>query len=224
MSHLIDFSHVSFAYDDAVALDDLSFQIDQGEIIALTGPNGCGKSSILRVINGLSFPQEGTYHFDGTLIEKSVLKDQLFAKRFHQRLGYIFQNSDTQLFCPSVREEIAFGPRQMGLSEDQIEKRVNDMLDMLDIARLQTRAPYRLSGGEKRKVALACVISMNPDALLLDEPLNGLDEDSQDWLLCFLRDLSAAGKTVLTTTHHRDVVATLKAREIHMNKHHRIDV
>jgi len=220
---LIAFSHVSFSYPEGErALDDISFRIAAGEVIALTGPNGSGKSTILRIMNGLSFPGTGEYRFDGGIIDAAAMKDQVFAKRFHQRLGYIFQSSDTQLFCPSVREEVAFGPRQMGLPEDEIERRVEDMLALLDIRRLETRAPYRLSGGEKRRVALACIISMNPDALVLDEPMNGLDEDAQIWLLGFLKGMARAGKTIVVTTHHRDIVGQLDAREIHLDKFHRV--
>lgn len=226
---LIDVSHVSFSYRDGVgepvtALVDISFSVSAGELIVLTGPNGCGKSTLLRIINGLSFPTDGSYRFDGDPIDASSMKDQLFAKRLHQRIGYIFQNSDTQLFCPSVREEIAFGPRQMGLSEDEIEQRTSDMLDLLDIGKLATRAPYRLSGGEKRRVALACIISMNPDVLVLDEPANGLDEAAQAWLLDFLHSMARAGKTIMVTTHHRDTANDLNGREIHLNKDHRIDL
>jgi cobalt/nickel transport system ATP-binding protein len=221
-SALIAFSEVTFAYEDNCALDGVSFSIAAGEIVALTGPNGSGKSTILRVMNGLEFPRSGSYRFDGKLIDEKAMEDQRFAKRFHQRLGYIFQNSDTQLFCPSVREEIAFGPRQMGLTGEEVARRCEDLLDLLDIRRLATRPPYRLSGGEKRRVALACIISMNPDALVLDEPMNGLDEDAQTWLLGFLKELAAAGKTVLITTHHRDVVGQLHAREIHVDKFHHI--
>lgn len=224
---LIDVSQVSFSYGDAndeqvLALDDVTFSIAAGELIVLTGPNGCGKSTLLRVLNGLTFADSGTYRFDGDLVDAKAMKDQLFAKRLHQRVGYIFQNSDTQLFCPSVREEIAFGPRQMGLSEQEIEQRVADMLELLDIRKLETRAPYRLSGGEKRRVALACIISMNPDVLILDEPGNGLDEAAQDWLEGFLRTMAAAGKTIIVTTHHRSMVDSLGGREIHMDKDHHI--
>lgn len=219
---LIEFSHIVFAYDEDVVIDDVSFQVFPGELVALTGPNGSGKSSILRVMNGLSFAQSGTYRFEGQAVDAASMKDAHAAKRFHQRLGYIFQNSDTQLFCPSVREEIAFGPRQMGLTDEEVDTRTDEMLDLLGVRNLATRAPYRLSGGEKRRVALACIIAMNPDALVLDEPMNGLDEDAQEWLLGFLRDLADAGKTVLLTTHHRDVVQQLNARELHMDKNHRL--
>jgi cobalt/nickel transport system ATP-binding protein len=219
---LIEFDHVVFAYEDVLAVDGVSFAVQPGEMVALTGPNGSGKSTMLRIMNGLSFAQSGSYRFDGSVIDGKSMRDALFAKRFHQRLGYIFQNSDTQLFCPSVHEEIAFGPRQMGLSEEAIEGRVEDMLDLLGIRALAQRAPYRLSGGEKRRVALACIIAMNPDALVLDEPQNGLDEDAQNWLMGFLREISSAGKTVLLTTHHRDVVKSLRAREVHIDKNHRI--
>lgn len=220
---LIRFSHVGFDYGDVTALDDVTFSIARGQTIALTGPNGSGKSTALRIINGLEFPAEGEYCFDGVQVDAKAMADQQFAKRLHQRVGYIFQNADTQLFCPSVREEVAFGPRQMGLSEEEVERRTRDMLQLLDIEQLEERAPYRLSGGEKRRVALACIISMNPEVLVLDEPQNGLDEDAQAWLTGFLRAMAEAGKTIVVTTHHRDIVAALDAHEIHLDKFHHID-
>jgi len=220
---LVEFDDVSFSYEgDILALDHVSLSVETGEMVALTGPNGCGKSTALRIMNGLSFPSAGVYRFDGAVIDEKAMRDALFAKRFHQRLGFVFQNSDTQLFCPSVREEIAFGPRQMGLSADQIEQRTDDMLQLFDIADLQDRAPYSLSGGEKHKLAMACIVSMNPDMLVLDEPTNHLDEDSQTWTVWFLRSLVDAGKTVLATTHHRGTIDALGAREIRLDKHHRI--
>jgi cobalt/nickel transport system ATP-binding protein len=222
-AHLIEFDDVSYLYDgDILALDHVSFTVDAGEMIALTGPNGCGKSTALRVMNGLAFPAGGTYRFDGTVIDAQTMKDALFAKRFHQRIGFVFQNSDTQLFCPSVGEEIAFGPRQMGLSDEEVQRRTDDMLELFGLQDLRDRAPYNLSGGEKHKLAMACIVSMNPDALVLDEPTNHLDEDSQAWTVAFLRSLAQAGKTVLVTTHHRDMIAALGAREIHMDKHHHV--
>lgn len=224
-AHLIEFEDVSYAYDDdIVALEHVSFSVDAGEMIALTGPNGCGKSTALRIMNGLAFPAGGTYRFDGTVIDENAMKDALFAKRFHQRLGFVFQNSDTQLFCPSVSEEIAFGPRQMGLSEEQVQHRTDDMLECFGLQHLRDRAPYNLSDGEKHKLAMACIVSMNPDALVLDEPTNHLDEDSQAWTVAFLRSLVEGGKTVLVTTHHRDMIAALGAREIHLDKYHHITV
>jgi cobalt/nickel transport system ATP-binding protein len=221
-AHLIEFEDVSYAYDDIVALEHVSFAVDAGEMVALTGPNGSGKSTALRVMNGLVFPAGGTYRFDGTVIDAKKMRDALFAKRFHQRLGFVFQNSDTQLFCPSVGEEIAFGPRQMGLSEEQVQRRTNDMLELFGLWPLRDRAPYNLSDGEKHKLAMACIVSMNPDVLVLDEPTNHLDEDSQAWTVSFLRSLVEGGKTVLVTTHHRDMIGALGAREIHLDKHHHI--
>ncbi|VEH00194.1 Nickel import ATP-binding protein NikO [Slackia heliotrinireducens] len=213
---LIEFDHVSFGYEDEPVLDDVSFAIRQGQAVALTGPNGCGKSTALRLINGLLFAKSGEYRFDGQKVDAAAMKNQTFAKRLHQRIGFVFQNPDTQLFCPSVQEEIAFGPRQMGLSEEEVQRRVDDMLDMFDLRKLAKRAPYRLSGGEKHKVAIACVLSMNPDVIVLDEPTNGLDQKTQRLLTRTLHDLNFAGKTVVLSTHDHDLVMDLAARELRM--------
>ena len=219
---LIAFDHVSFSYGSHLVLDDVSFAIAPGECCALVGPNGCGKTTIMRIINGLEFAQAGEYRFDGARIDGRALADELAAKRFHQRVGYVFQDADSQLFCSSVREEVAFGPRQMSLSERDVRRRVEDALGLFDVADLADEAPYRLSGGQKKRVALASIVSMNPQVLVLDEPTNGLDEDSADMVCDFLRAYTAAGKTVLVTTHHRVFVQALGARPIRLDRYHRI--
>ena len=203
---MIALDNVSYSYPDAPALSHVSLEIGQGEAMALIGPNGSGKSSLLKLINGLVLPDEGSYRFDGEEITKRRLGDQLFAKRFHQRIGFLFQNSDAQLFCTSVYDEIAFGPRQMGLGDDEVSQRVTDTLGLLGIAHLAERVPYHLSGGEKRKVALASVLSMNPDVLVLDEPMNGLDPKTKRFLRDFLRTIHLAGKTVVCATHDFEYV------------------
>ena len=170
------------------------------------GPNGSGKSTLLKLVNGLVFAEEGSCHFDGEEITKCRLGGQPFAKRFHQRIGFLFQSPDAQLFCTSVREEVAFGPRQMGLGEDEIAQRVDDALCLLGIAALADRVPYHLSGGEKRKVALASVLSMNPDVLVLDEPMNGLDPRTKHFLRDFLASMRDAGKTIVCATHDFEYV------------------
>lgn len=216
------FDHVSFAYGDHTVVDDVSFQIGRGEIVALLGPNGSGKTTIMRIMNGLEFPSAGEVRFEGEPITRAALADQITAKRFHQRLGFVFQNADDQLFCPSVEEEVAFGPAQMGLSDEEIDRRVTDALALFGIGGLAPLAPYRLSGGQKKRVALASIVSMNPDALVLDEPTNGLDEDSADAVTAFLLAYARAGKTVVVSTHHRDFVEELGARPIRIGKDHRL--
>ncbi|MCI1665737.1 MAG: energy-coupling factor ABC transporter ATP-binding protein [Atopobiaceae bacterium] len=215
--------HVSFSYGEAsLALDDVSFEVAPGEAVALLGPNGCGKSTALRVLNGLEFARSGSVEVLGRRVDRELMSDQLAAKAFHQQVGFVFQNADTQLFCPSVGEEVAFGPRQMGLSETEVKRRVADVMDVFDIAHLADRAPYHLSGGERHKVAIACVVSMAPRLLVLDEPTSGLDEESEDVVEGFLRSFVAAGRSVLVTTHHPCLVDAIGARVVRMDKDHRV--
>ncbi|MBR4751654.1 MAG: ABC transporter ATP-binding protein, partial [Thermoguttaceae bacterium] len=173
---MFELINASYEYVGGVcALNDVSLHISEGSAVALTGENGCGKTTLLRVLNGLIFPTKGEYRFSGERIDKQVLKNAQFAKQFHRRVGYVFQNVDSQLFCGSVEDEIAFGPRQLDLSEEECKRRVDDCLALLGIESLRTRAPYATSGGEKRKIAFASVLSLNPDAIVMDEPLAGLD-------------------------------------------------
>ena len=195
----------------------------RGETVVLQGSNGCGKSTLLKLLNGLVYAEEGTYKFDGDVINEKSLKDNVFSKKFHQRVGFIFQNSDVQLFCSNVEEEIGFGPRQMGLSEEEVKQRTDDVIALLDIEHLRERAPYHLSGGEKRKVAIACILSMNPEALVLDEPLAGLDRKTQEWLVGFLLDLKKAGKTLIVSTHNDELAHTLADRLVVIGDDHTIE-
>lgn len=213
---------VSFSYGDHVALDGVTLSVARGEAVALLGPNGCGKSTALRLLCGLDFASSGVVTFDGDVVDARSMGNQAFAKRLHQRMGLVFQDSDVQLFCPSVAEEVAFGPRQMGLSDDEASRRTADTLALFGIANLADRAPYQLSGGEKKKVALACVVSMAPDLLLLDEPTDGLDEESAAVTVAFLRSFVAAGKSVLVTTHHPDLVEAVGARVVRMDRLHHV--
>lgn len=146
---MIQLDDVCFAYDDRPILSHLTETIEPGQAVLLSGPNGSGKSTILRLLNGLIFPQKGTYSFDGTIITAGKMRDHAYSKWFHQRVGYVWQNPDSQLFCSSVREELAFGPVQMGLKPADIRQRVDDALELLDLTRLASRPPYTLSGGEK---------------------------------------------------------------------------
>ena len=204
-SPLIRLDDYCFAYEQAPVLRHVSLDIASGESVVLMGDNGSGKSTLLRAISGLVFPAQGRYLFEGQEVNERHMRDQLFAKRLHQRVGFVFQDSDAQLFCASVDDEVAFGPRQMGLSDEEIRQRVDDACTLLDINALRSRAPYTLSGGEKRRVALACTLSMNPDVYCLDEPLTGLDARSRSWLVGFLHQLKTAGKTLVIATHDQSL-------------------
>ena len=217
---MIELKNVCYAYGNEIALRYINLNIQKGESVIIQGPNGCGKSTLIKILNGIIFPMEGSYTYENHEITEKALKDSRFAKWFHQQIGYVFQNADTQLFCGSVEEEIAFGPTQMGLSEGEIKQRTDDCLKLFGIEKLRERPPYNLSGGEKRKVSLACILSMNPEVLILDEPLAGLDESTQKMLIDFLKKFHAAGKTLIIITHNNQLAKKLGTRFIQMNEDH----
>jgi len=219
---MIEIEDVTFSYSGIPALDHVSLRVEKGEAVALLGPNGSGKSTLLKLVNGLVSPESGTYRFDGEEITQKRLLDARFAKSFHQRIGFVFQNSDTQLFCADVHDEIAFGPRQMGMTEAAVEERISDCLDLLHLRGFEHRPPYHLSGGEKRKVAIACVLALNPEVLVLDEPMNGLDPRTQRWLVEFLVGLNRSGKTLIVSTHNLELVQEISKRAVLFDEDHRI--
>lgn len=222
MTPIINLSHISYNYEEVSALNDISLEIYAGELIFFTGPNGCGKSTLFKLLNGLIFPTKGEYYFDNKKIDKNTLQDNIFAKNFHKRIGYIFQNPDVQLFNATVYDEIAFGPRQMNLNEEIIHQRVNELLIYLNIQHLQDRPPYHLSGGEQKKVALAAILALNPDVLMIDEPLNGLDNKTRQWFKDFLIDFIKANKTILISTHEQELLSLPHSRIIKFNDKHTI--
>lgn len=222
MTPIINLSHISYNYEEVSALNDISLEIYAGELIFFTGPNGCGKSTLFKLLNGLIFPTKGEYYFDNKKIDKNTLQDNMFAKNFHKRIGYIFQNPDVQLFNATVYDEIAFGPRQMNLNEDIIHQHVNELLIYLNIQHLQDRPPYHLSGGEQKKVALAAILALNPDILMIDEPLNGLDNKTRQWFKDFLIDFIKANKTILISTHEQELLSLPHSRIIKFNDKHTI--
>lgn len=219
---MIEIKDVYYSYSNMNALRNINLQINKGEAVALMGANGCGKSTLLKMINGIISPDSGSYQFNDEEITYKKLQNNKFAKLLHQKIGFVFQNSDTQLFCSNVYDEIAFGPRQMGMNETETDSRVNDCLDLLNIQELRNRTPYHLSGGEKRKVAIACVLSLNPEVLVLDEPMNGLDPKTQRWLVEFLEKLNKAGKTLITSTHNLELVQEISTRSVLFDETHTI--
>lgn len=222
MTPIINLSHISYNYEEVSALNDISLEIYAGELIFFTGPNGCGKSTLFKLLNGLIFPTKGEYYFDNKKIDKNTLQDNIFAKNFHKRIGYIFQNPDVQLFNATVYDEIAFGPRQMNLNEEIIHQRINELLIYLNIQHLQDRPPYHLSGGEQKKVALAAILALNPDVLMIDEPLNGLDNKTRQWFKEFLMDFIKANKTILISMHEQELLSLPHSRIIKFNDKHTI--
>jgi cobalt/nickel transport system ATP-binding protein len=216
---LIELHNISFAYspEEPFVFESLSLSIDEGKCLIVKGDNGSGKTTLFRILNGLSFPSEGSYIFDGTEITANYLKNNINAKRFHKRIGYLFQNPDIMLFNGKVYDEIAFGPRQMGLPDTEVDRRTRDCMELFGISDLSDKAPYHLSGGQKKKVALAAVMALNPDVLILDEPFAGLDKKTQDFLVSFLGELKANGKTLIIATHEEGVAPSLGDTFLDMN-------
>ncbi len=218
---LYEFRDVSYIYPDgAPALQGISFRVWRGDRVAILGVNGSGKSTLLRLLDGLLEPTRGEIRFLGTALTERALQGGAFASTFRQRVGFVFQDADAQLFNPTVWDEVAFAPRQLGLPEEEVRLRVADTLNLLGISHLAERAPFRLSGGEKRKVALACVLSMNPEVLLLDEPIAGLDPRMQTWLVHTLRLLHEAGKTLLVATHQLHLLPEIADRVLILSEEH----
>jgi cobalt/nickel transport system ATP-binding protein len=204
------------------ALDDVSFTIERGSRVALLGANGCGKSTLLKILDGLLFPDRGSYSAFGHAVTEDHLEDEQFSRGFRSRMGFVFQNSDAQVFSPSVRDEIAFGPLQMGISTDEARTRVDDVLAMLGIDHLADRPPFQLSGGEKKRVAIASVLVTNPEVLLFDEPTAGLDPRTQRWLLELIVDLNRAGKTIVCATHDLHALEWVADRCLVLSEDHRL--
>jgi len=218
---MITLTQVSFFYKNKPALLEVDLQIGRGESVAVLGPNGSGKSTLFRLLNGLIFPGTGSYRFDGQEITDKRLKDSAVSKRFHQRVGFVFQHAEAQLFCSTVEEEIAFGPLQMGLPEAEVSRRVEDCLALLDIAKLRDEHPLNLSGGEKKRTAFAAVLAMNPEVLVLDEPMNGIDPRGRAFLRELLLQL-AGSKTLLVATHDYSYMEGIFNRAVVFSENHRL--
>jgi cobalt/nickel transport system ATP-binding protein len=168
------------------------------------------------------FPTSGTFHAFGEPVTEEALEDEQFSTGFRSRVGFVFQNSDAQVFSPTVREEIAFGCLQLGMSLDQAAARVDDVLAMLGIGDLADRAPFQLSGGQKKKVAIASVLVMNPEVLLFDEPTAALDPRTQQWLTDLIVELGAAGRTIVLATHDLDCLDVMADRALVFAENHTI--
>jgi cobalt/nickel transport system ATP-binding protein len=214
---------VSYYYLNKIpAVREVSFEVEPGERIAILGANGSGKSTLMHLLDGLFPPSSGKLLAFGQELTERRLEDPEFNRFFRERVGFLFQNPDVQLFCPVVWEEVAFGPLQLDLPREEILRRVEDVLEMLGIRELRDRPPYTLSGGEKKKVALGSILSINPQVLILDEPTNGLDPRTQQWLIELLAELHLAGKTLITATHDLSIVEEIADRALVMDEGHSV--
>jgi cobalt/nickel transport system ATP-binding protein len=226
METIFDLHDVSYTYlEKFEALNNVNLTIAAGEQISIMGANGSGKSTLLSILNALVYPTSGEFYAFGTPVSEEALnslEDNEFGRYFRKKVGIVFQNPDIQLFSSTVFDEIAFGPLQLGLSKDEVKKRTEEVISMMGISSLRDRAPHTLSGGEKKKVCIASILSINPDVLLLDEPTGGLDPRTQLWLIELLQDLAKAGKTIITATHDLDIVEQISTRAIVFGENHTV--
>ena len=220
---LFQLTGVSYAYIPGhPVLSDIQLQLYPTQSLVILGANGSGKSTLLKILAGLVHPTSGQILAFGQELTEKKLQDPVFLSEFRQRVGFIFQNSDAQLFSATVRDELSFAPLQLGLSAEQVEQRIVETADLLGITPLLDRPPYKLSGGEKKKVSLACVLTANPEVLFLDEPTNGLDPRTQFWLVEFLSALQSAGKTIITATHDLSIVEEIAQRVMVLRENHTV--
>jgi cobalt/nickel transport system ATP-binding protein len=220
---VFEVDQIEFAYDSSqTALDKVSLHVHSGECLVILGANGCGKSTLLKLLDGLYFPSKGQIRAFGAPLSEAALRDDQANYEFRRRVGLVFQDADVQLFSASVFDEIAFAPLQLGLSPAEVMERVDSALSALRIEKLRDRPPHRLSGGEKRKVALASILSLRPDVWLMDEPTTGLDPRSQSWLVDFIQEQKAAGKTIVIATHDLNIVQHIASRIYVFGEDHRL--
>ena len=220
---LFEIRTVGYRYPDGnLGLRDISWQLDPGDRWVVLGANGSGKSTLLRLLNGLLFSSEGETVYRGQNLTEHSFKDPHFTAQFRRSVGFVFQNADAQLFNSTVREELEYGPRQLGLNDQEVAERVESTLAFLGIQHLSDRPPFRLSGGEKRKVALASVLTINPDVILLDEPFLGLDPRSQKWLVQTVQELHEVGKTTVIASHDLETVRQVANRAVLLSESHEV--
>ena len=216
MPPVFQFENVCFDYEGIPAIRGLSLEIAAGERLALVGANGSGKSTLLRLLDALCFPVSGSIRHFGEPLTAARLQKAEGSFEFRRRVALVFQNADAQLFNPTVFDEVAFGPLQLGLPEAEVVRRVEQTLELMEISHLRQRPPYRLSGGEKKRVALASVLVLDPEVLLLDEPTSALDPKSQSQLIDLIQSWKSTTRTVVTATHQLDIIEDIADRVLVM--------
>jgi cobalt transport protein ATP-binding subunit len=205
----VDLEHVHYSYPDGFeALRGISLRIARGEKVALVGPNGAGKSTLMLHLNGINLPSHGTVRIGGMAVERSTLG------KVRAEVGLVFQDPDDQLFSPTVFEDVAFGPLHMGIPVEEIHDRVERALAAVGMTGSERRMPHRLSLGQRKRVALATVLTMDPSVLVFDEPSAGLDPRGRRELIALLSSLE---QTLLVSTHDMRLVEEIFPRMVVMD-------
>jgi cobalt/nickel transport system ATP-binding protein len=201
--NIIETKNISYHYPDgSKALQKVNFKVEEGTKVALLGANGAGKSTLFLHFNGILKPTSGTVFVDG----EEVKYDKKSLLRIRQKLGIVFQNPDDQLIAPTVKEDVAYGPLNIGLSNEEINDRVKESLKRVGMEGVEKKAPHQLSGGEKKKVAIAGILAMRPKIMVLDEPTSGLDPKGASQIMKLLYELNQGGITIVISTHDVDMV------------------
>jgi cobalt/nickel transport system ATP-binding protein len=204
--HIVEVRDLEHVYPDGTAgIHGISLRIVHGESVAIIGPNGAGKSTLLLHLNGYLVPTKGSVRIGEVPLTKETLHD------IRRTVGMIFQDPDDQLFMPTVYDDVAFGPANLGMPRDEIDRRVRQSLARMGIEHLKDKPPYRLSAGEKRRAAIATVLSLLPDILVMDEPTTGLDPYGRRQLMGILQEFT---HTKIIATHDLDLVADLCTRAV----------
>ena len=213
MTKAISINNLGYSYPDGTpALKDVSLDIHEGESIAIIGPNGAGKSTFLLHLNGVLRNENGAVKIFGDKIHDKNIQE------IRRRVGIVFQDPDDQLFMPTVFDDVAFGPINLGLSKDEVEKRVDMALRRVGLSGYEDRSPHHLSFGEKKRASFATILSMEPDILVLDEPTSNLDPKSRTELIKTIKDLNEEGKTIITATHDLNAVPDIASRVYVLNR------
>ncbi len=200
---IIQTENMSYSYPDGTpALRDINIEINEGERVAIIGSNGAGKSTLFSHFNGIFKPSSGLIKIDGK--KMGYKKDELMKIR--QKVGLVFQNPDDQLFAPTVVEDVAFGPMNLGLSDDKVDERVEEALEMVGMNGLEKKAPHHLSGGQKKRVAIAGILAMRPEIMVLDEPTTGLDPKGVDQIMEILYMLNREDMSIIIASHDVEMV------------------
>jgi cobalt/nickel transport system ATP-binding protein len=220
--NIYELTDVNYSYNGIPALSDITLSVERGESIALLGANGAGKSTLILILAGLIFPDKGTVKFEEIVLTPSQLKDKNFLRVLRRELGVMLQKPDAMLFCDTVKDEIAFGPLQFGWEKEKIELKVKEIAELFNLTPILERESLTLSFGEKKRLCLASILATDPEILLLDEPLSGLDPKTQAWFVELLIKEKEAGKTLIVATHDLESVEDYADRAIVIGEDHSV--